>query len=226
MEETFSRSEEVHIRSMDAIMQKMTAEEALAVLKANAHSSEFLVDLADTALHSSQGSLRASKNSKALQPAKGYSGVDKARKMLNDMIAESAEKYDLEIAKCSNYYSKQCGLMEGCRGEISAANYKAANSRQHILAAQTQVDISKVALPKLTLELAQHKLKCKHEILQLNNRLAVVEGDISIMTMILKMTDCEKKKALMEMETMGLLHCSDECSKDTFITFQNTTLRA
>merc|ERR1719487_1153233 len=112
------------------------------------------------------GNLRANGVQK---PGKGYSGVAKARKMLNDMIAESMEKYDVEIAKCTDYYSKQCGLLEGCRGEISAANYKAANSRQHILAAQTQVAISKVNLPRLTLELDQHKLKCKHEIGVLQN---------------------------------------------------------
>ena len=59
------------LRSMDALMQKMTADEALTVLKANSHSDQSLVDLADAALHSTQGSLRASKKSQALQPEKG-----------------------------------------------------------------------------------------------------------------------------------------------------------
>merc|ERR1719456_1335256 len=144
----------------------MTTEQALAVLKTNSQSSPSLVELADAALHSSRGSLRASRRGQALQaaPPEGYSGVDKARNMLNEMIGESMEKYDLEIAKCTDYYSKQCGLMESCRGEISAANYKAANSRQHILAAQTQVAISQEALPRLKLELDTHKKKCKREI--------------------------------------------------------------
>ena len=51
---------------------------------------------------------------------KGYSGLDGARKLLNDMIYEGMTKYDQEIAKCTDYYSRQCAAMEACRGQIAA----------------------------------------------------------------------------------------------------------
>merc|ERR1719253_1046351 len=70
----FMRSEQSHVSAMDALMQTMSSEQALAVLKAHPKSSE-LVEMAEAALHS-KGALRSSKRSKALQP--GYSGVDKA----------------------------------------------------------------------------------------------------------------------------------------------------
>merc|ERR1719258_651449 len=114
---------------------------------------------------------------------KGYSGLEGARKMLNDMIYESMSKYDEEIAKCTEYYSKQCAAMEVCRGEIAAANYIAANSRALILDAQGTINRCEVDIPTRKLELKQHNLKCKHELLKLNQRLKIVLGDIAIMTM-------------------------------------------
>jgi len=228
-EAIFARSEDDHQKSMEALAQNMTNDDALAILEHNSKVTPAVLSLAGQALthqgRQQRSSLRAGggalEASNGRQPA-GYSGVDKARNMLNDMIGESMEKYDLEIAKCVNYYSKQCGLMEACRGEIAAANYKAAHSRQLILAAQSQITISKVNLPKLTESLDQHKLKCKHETTSLKTRIAVVEGDISIMTMILKMTDCE---ASFVQKSLGLLHCKSDCGKAPFISFDDSVIR-
>merc|ERR1711871_479025 len=142
--------------------------------------------------------------------------------MLNEMLMESMEKYDLEVAKCTNYYSEQCALMEGCRGEIAAANYKAAHSRELILAAQTQGSISQTALPKLDQQLKEHEKKCSEATKDLTGKLDVVNADIAIMTMILKMTDCEA--ALLQAEQLGLLHCTDQCRRE-FVTFTNSSLR-
>merc|ERR1719311_824820 len=77
----------------------------------------------------------------------GYSGLDGARKLLNDMIYESMSKYDAEIAKCTEYYSKQCAAMEVCRGQISASNYIAANSRALILDSQATINRCEVDIP-------------------------------------------------------------------------------
>merc|ERR1719298_178180 len=82
-------------------------------------------------------------------PPLGYSGLDGARKLLNDMIYESMSKYDQEIAKCTEYYSQQCALMEIARGQIAAANYVAANSRALILDAQANINKCEVAIPEL-----------------------------------------------------------------------------
>merc|ERR1719253_750770 len=99
---------------------------------------------------------------------KGYSGIDGARKLLNDMIYESMSKYDAEIAKCTDYYSRQCAAMEACRGQIAASNYIAANSRMLILDSQATINKCEVDIPTRKLELKQHLLKCKHELNKLN----------------------------------------------------------
>merc|ERR1719428_519996 len=85
--------------------------------------------------------------------AKGFGGLDGARKLLNDMIHESMAKYDAEIAKCTDYYSKQCALMEVARGQISAANFVAANSRMLILDAQANINRCEETIPKTKQEL-------------------------------------------------------------------------
>merc|ERR1719498_871488 len=64
---------------------------------------------------------------------------------------------------------------------------------------------------------------CKHELNKLNARLKIVMGDIAVMTMILEMTDCDKK--LIQMEHMSLMHCVDECTKKSFIEFNHDGLQ-
>jgi len=222
MQSVFQRSEEDHVKSMDTLTKNMTGAKALEIFKGNNKTTPALMELAEEAFaRSSNKRLRKGNKGGAIQ-APG-SGADKARIILNEMIGESMEKYDLEIAKCTNYYSKQCGMMNACRGEISAANYKAAHSRELILAAQTQISISEVNLPKLTVELDQHKNKCKHEIAGLKDRIQIVMGDIAIMTMLLKMTDCDAKN-LLQTQNMLLLKCKSKCTKNQFISFGDKKL--
>merc|ERR1719352_2234906 len=154
----------------------------------------------------------------------GYSGIDGARQLLNDMIFESMSKYDAEIAKCTEYYSKQCAAMEACRGQIAASNYIAANSRMLILDSQATINKCEIDIPTMKLELKQHNLKCKHELLKLNTRLKIILGDIAVMTMILEMTDCEKK--LLQMKNFALLHCTDQCTHKAFVEFNHKGLQA
>merc|ERR1719333_986127 len=154
---------------------------------------------------------------------KGYAGIDGARKLLNDMIYESMSKYDAEIAKCTEYYSKQCAAMEGCRGQIAASNYIAANSRALILDSQANINKCEVDIPTRKLELKQHLLGCKHELGKLNARLKIVMGDIKVMTMILEMTDCEKK--LLQVEKLALRRCTDQCSHKSFVQFNHDGLQ-
>merc|ERR1719478_749887 len=149
----------------------------------------------------------------------GYSGIDGARQLLNDMIFESMSKYDAEIAKCTEYYSKQCAAMEACRGQIAASNYIAANSRALILDSQATINKCEVDIPTTKYTLKQHNLKCKHELHKMNERLAIVDGDIAVMTTILEMTDCEAD-SFMQKETFTVLKCVDQCTKKTFIEFK------
>merc|ERR1719482_1853146 len=163
--------------------------------------------------------LRTGKKKK--QP--GYSGIDGARKLLNDMIFESLSKYDAEIAKCTDFYSKQCALMEIARGAIAAANFVAANSRMLILDAQANINKCEVSIPELKLELKDHNEKCRNEIHKLNTRLKIVMGDIAVMTMILKMTDCETK--FLQMKKMVMLKCKNECTKKDHVSFNHKDLQ-
>eukprot|EP00427_Karlodinium_veneficum_P052940 CAMPEP_0169371394 /NCGR_PEP_ID=MMETSP1017-20121227/35870_1 /TAXON_ID=342587 /ORGANISM="Karlodinium micrum, Strain CCMP2283" /LENGTH=158 /DNA_ID=CAMNT_0009469881 /DNA_START=121 /DNA_END=594 /DNA_ORIENTATION=+ len=119
MEKTFLRTEVVHQDSMNQIMKSLTTSKAMQVLQ-NTSSYE-LIDLESheglvVGKGVAQGHMQHLRRKK--QPA-GYSGLDGARQLLNDMIYEALLKYDEEIAKCTDYYSKQCALMEVARGEIS-----------------------------------------------------------------------------------------------------------
>merc|ERR1719409_2437643 len=114
--------------------------------------------------------------------------------------------------------------MEACRGQIAASNYIAANSRSLILDSQATINKCEVDIPTRKLQLKQHILKCKHELGKLNTRLKIVMGDIAVMTMILEMTDCEKK--LLQMKNFALLHCTDQCTHKTFVQFNHKGLQA
>ena len=41
-----------------------------------------------------------------------------AREMLNEMIKESATKYDKEITKCASFYASHCSFMEIARSQL------------------------------------------------------------------------------------------------------------
>merc|ERR1719387_1973438 len=215
MEEVFLRSDETHKQSMESILNSMSLAQAVQSLEKSQLSTPELMQVADMAMGKTGKNLRK-------QP-KGYAGIDGARKLLNDMIYESLSKYDAEVAKCTDYYSRQCAAMEACRGQIAASNYIAANSRMLILDSQATINKCEVDIPTKKLELSQHLLMCKHELNKLNTRLKIVMGDIAVMTMILEMTDCDKK--LIQMEHMSLMHCVDECTKKSFIEFNHDGLQ-
>jgi len=214
MEELSFRSAEARAQSMASIMDGMSPSAAVQVIGKSSLATPELMQVANIAL-GKQSSLRK-------QP-KGYAGLDGARKLLNDMIFESMTKYDAEIAKCTEYYSKQCAAMEVCRGSIAAANYVAANSRALILDSQATINKCEVDIPTRKLELKQHLLKCKQQIQKMQERLKIVMGDIAVMTMILEMTDCDKK--LLQTENFALLHCTNQCTHKSFIEFNNAALQ-
>merc|ERR1719183_1404827 len=205
----------MHKKSMDMILNQMSPTKALDILRKNNLTTPTLIQATTLAFANTTNNLRK-------QP-KGYSGLDGARKLLNDMIFESMSKYDAEIAKCTEYYSKQCAAMEGCRGQIAASNYIAANSRSLILDSQATINKCEVDIPTRKLELRQHLTKCKQELSKMNARLKIVMGDIKVISMILKMTDCKKK--LLQTERFALLHCTDQCTHKSFIEFNHGELK-
>jgi len=80
MQEVFARSDRVHSESMAAIAKSMTPQAAWQVLEKNNLTTPALIAMASD-LHGNHAHLRK-------QP-KGYSGLEGARKLLNDMIFES-----------------------------------------------------------------------------------------------------------------------------------------
>lgn len=54
--------------------------------------------------------------------------------MINDMLTEVNQKYDLETMRCKDFFNMQCQLMEICRQDISFANAACARARERILA--------------------------------------------------------------------------------------------
>ena len=215
MEKVFFRSEEAHQTSMVSIAATMSStEHAFAVLKAKNMTNPALVQIeADTF---GKKNLRQTPAEKYHSSGKGYSGIDGARRLLNSMIFESNTKYDSEIAKCTDFYSSQCGLLKAARGEISASNYIAANSRMLILNSQSTINRCEQTIPTNKWQLKKHKAKCKREIQRMNERLKVLVSDIAVMTMILKMTDCAAKKMLMQQD-IGVMKCEDPCTKAYFL---------
>merc|ERR1719163_2149762 len=196
-------------------MNSMSSEKAWNVLEKNHLTTPALKEMKVNLL-GKQAHLRR-------QP-KGYAGLDGARKLLNDMIYESMSKYDAEIAKCTEYYAVQCGAMEACRGQIAASNFIAANSRSLILDAQARINRCEVDIPTRKLELKLHNEKCARELKKMNARLAIILGDIEVMTIILTMTDCDANKALLTRE-VSVLRCKDQCTKKSFITFKQDDLK-
>merc|ERR1719446_480679 len=199
---------------MADIMKTLTLDKAMNMLEKDNLTTPDLISAAS--LVGKQSHLRK-------QP-KGYAGLEGARKLLNDMIFESMSKYDAEIARCSEYYYVQCTAMAACRSQIAASNFIAANSRTLILDSQSRINRCEVDIPTRKLELKDHNAKCAAELKKMKARLAVIEGDIQIMTMILTMTDCDANK-FVQMRKYALMKCLNPCTKKSFITFKQEELQ-
>jgi len=218
MEQVFARSDEVHHKSMTDISQNLTFPKAVEALQQSSLSGLASLKQIESFM-ASTGNLRT----QGVNAHDGFGGLDGARRLLNDMIVESATKYDAEIAKCTDYYSKQCAIMEVARGQISAANYISATARGLILDAQANINTCEVDIPKTKQELKDHNLQCKTQLHGLNKHLKLVMADIAILTMILEMSDCDAK--LIQMDKLSMLRCEDQCSMKKYITFNHDELQ-
>merc|ERR1719326_1594478 len=109
--------------------------------------------------------------------------------------------------------------MAACRSQIAASNYVAANSRTLILDSQSRINRCEVDILTRKLELKQHNEKCAQELKKMKDRLAIILGDIEVMVIILKMTDCDANK-FMQTKKTELLRCLDTCTQKSFITFK------
>merc|ERR1719230_1858075 len=123
------------------------------------------------------------------------------------MIFNASSKYDVEIATCTEFYTKQCAALEVCRGAISAANEICANSRALILYSQACIERAETDIVKGKQKLQFHLLQCQHELYKMKSRLKILDGDLDVLTSILEMTDCDK--SFVETNALELLQCED-----------------
>merc|ERR1719181_2238656 len=216
MEKVFSRSEEAHRSSMEEIAQSLTFPKAMDVVAKSQLTGNQDALSKVAALLSGKQNLRKGGDD-------GFGGLDGARRLLNSMIHECMLKYDAEIAKCTDYYAKQCALMEIARGMISASNFVAATSRALILDAQYNINKCEISIPETKMELKDHLTKCKTELKKLNAKLIIVMNDIAIMTMILEMSDCDAK--LLQQKKLAMLRCKNECTNKHTIIFNHKELQ-
>jgi len=206
-----------HQENMNKIMANMTVASALATLRAHGRdvSPEIVAMVEERA---------NSRNLRALskqdpENEKGYASLLKAKTMLNNMIEEVMEKYDAELDRCCDFEKAQSVLIEESRQDISFFGGEAAEAREWILDAQQQIEECETKLPKTKAELSQHEEKCEKDIAALKDELDIVLSDIAVMSMILKMTECETSPLP---KSFLLLSCEDECG--TYLTFRDEDL--
>jgi len=91
------------------------------------------------------------------------------------------------------------------------------------LDAEYNIKKCEISIPETKQELKDHNRKCKDELAALDKRLKVIMGDIAVMTMILKMSDCDAK--LIQTEKLMMLRCKDQCTKKHFVTFDHDAMQ-
>merc|ERR1719440_828919 len=138
------------------------------------------------------------------------------------------KKYDVEILKCRDYYTKQCGMIEESRGTIAASNFKVAACRTHVLAAESQISVGESNIPPAKQALMDHRGKCKNDVRNLHKKLSAIQGDIEVVSKILQMTDCGRsllQTSRRVSQGVGLLRCKRECDKTSQLSFDHSPLR-
>jgi len=93
------------------------------------------------------------------------------------------------------------------------------------LDAQAVINQMEKDIPATKKELKDHNAKCKGELHAMDKRLKVLMGDIAVMTMILKMSDCDAK-GFVQMQKLAMLKCQDQCSNKDIVTFNHNQLQS
>jgi len=210
MEKVFARSETAHMQSMSKIMSGMTSNKAWQVLEKHNLTTPALIQI-KSRIHGKQSSLRKTS-------PQGYSGVEGARKMLNDMIYDSMMKYDAAISECKGAYAHQCAAMEALRSQIHASNYMASEAAAVKSEQESRIDRMNIDIPATKERLGDHEHTCAQEFKTMEARKHIIEGDEEVLSSILNMTQCAAT-SLMQTEPLKLMQCEDPCTKKSFITF-------
>jgi hypothetical protein len=210
-----------HRESLAAIASRMTLASALQVLHGKT-SAKPLLGLVSKALHGDHkrksGTALESKNLRASSDRTGYDGLDKARKMLNEMLEDTRTKYDDKQEECCAYDDQQSKLIELCRTDMAIYDEASSGAREEVAEAQMYIDRDTIQLPAEKEALEEHKQLCHKEITDLEWQLHIVMTDVAIMNTILGMMQCDEQQLL-------LLTCVDECTGASRVSFRNTTIQ-
>merc|ERR1719353_1816881 len=201
-----------------AMMETMSLDSAIKIVGSEIKDPNIQA-LIQKAFHQGKGrKLRSSSKALTAKDPTGYSGVEGAIQKLNEMILESEQKLDLEMVKCQMFDEDQKKIMEETRQDIATYNAVAAAARSSILEAMTTIEIIETKLPEFKYTLKMSMQKCATELAALKAQLAIVEGDLKIMEVILEMTQCN---------TASLLQCSHKKGhkKVSFLTLGHSVIR-
>eukprot|EP00929_Paragymnodinium_shiwhaense_P124050 TRINITY_DN988_c0_g1_i4.p1 TRINITY_DN988_c0_g1~~TRINITY_DN988_c0_g1_i4.p1 ORF type:complete len:1003 (-),score=315.27 TRINITY_DN988_c0_g1_i4:170-2938(-) len=216
-------------------MTNMSVDTAMGKLKANGNATvlslvkEVLANKVRAGRRTSSArNLRASQeqdqDDDQSPTEKGYSGVDKAKNMINEMIEETQAKYDKEIQACCDYDQVQSGLIEQARQDISNFNAEAAEARKEVLDAQDHIEICEKKLPELKDALTIHNRECDVEAKNLRGQLVIIDEDLRVMNIILGMLNCDKDKDGGS-SLLVFSRCEDECTGEAFVSFGHEQLQ-
>lgn len=199
-----------HVQRIANKTNDMAVESALQVLKN--HSNATLLLNLYAGVHTAFPRLRQRKmlnafELKVAQAPTGYSAVDGAMKMMNNMIEEAETKYEVELERCCSFDKSQSALMEATRQAISHANAMSASAKKEILEANSGIATCEKQIPALKLQLSEWVNQCEFEIGTLDGMLTTINGDINVIATIIESSKCENAVSA----AMMLYECSDEC---------------
>lgn len=197
--------------SEDALNKTVSVEGAYRILQKSHSRNAAALSLIEESLHTA-GGLKSTRLRS--HPAKSLAVVERqarngsmgmANQMLGKMITEASMEYDQLHLECSQFFTKQCSLMETTREDISSCNSLAAEWRSKVLSAQTEINVCEVRLPRLQEDLDTTIKECNLRLGYLRRDLKVVLNDIQVLTDVLQMTQC--KTFLMQVEKPKLCLC-------------------
>merc|ERR1740121_2736617 len=124
------------------------------------------------------------------QEPTGYAAVEGAMMMLAEMLTEATNKMDLEVSACGEFDDSQMGLLHSTRNDISNHNAEANRALGAMLKAQGLIASISTQLGELKDQLATHNKQCDEDIAATKKLLAIVTADVSVMGVILNLTQC------------------------------------
>jgi len=213
MKEVFFRSYDTHARAISSMTKSMTLTKAMDILKKGNKTSASLLQIASMA-GIKRGNLRADPTPAptVTQPPQ-YTGLDKAREMLNGLIYEAEKGYDEEIMECTDFYSRKCSALEAGQSDLLASNYLAASARTLMAHATETIERTTREHEDAQDELDHYTEAASKQRKTMDDRLNLVLDDIKVLTLILEMTDCSNSSNVQSgTSLLEFKRCPNGCS--------------